>query len=131
MTEQDLREQVTQDGMVTMDVTVPSGRQRGFAIASLILGILAVLTFSGGLILGILAISFAIAARDKTDRRITGKAKAGLILGIISIVMLVMGVGAFVGILFAFINALEEGCAAAGDSINQSLADSLRGGVLF
>ncbi len=120
-------EEKTTEGLVSVDGIALSGKQRGFAIAALVLGIISVFTLSGVLVLGILAISFAIASRDKVTKRMSRRAKAGLILGIVGIVLLVAGVGTFVGILFAFIKALEEGCAAAGDSISQSIADSLKG----
>ncbi len=128
MTENQMMENVNEEGLV--DAGTTRGR-RGFAIASLVLGILSVLTLSGFLVGAILAVSFAIAARDKETRKIHGMAKAGLILGIVSIVLLVIGVGTFVGMLFAFVKALEEGCAAAGEDISKSLAGSLAGSILL
>ena len=74
--------------------------QDGFAIASLILGILSVVSCCCccfeilGLILtgvsAILAIVFAFVSKKNTDGKMDGKATAGLILGIVGIVMLIV-----------------------------------------
>ncbi len=103
-----------------------AARRRGFAIAALVLGILSAVTLSGGLVLSLLAISFAIAARDPASRRITGRAKAGLILGIVGIVLLVVSVGAFFGLLFLFLDALEKGCQQASEDISDNLGNNLK-----
>lgn len=75
----------------------PVAQNKGFAIASLILGIVAIVpgcccTVFGMIILGILAIVFAILFNKANPTQVPGKgmAKAGLILGIVAIVLAVL-----------------------------------------
>ena len=83
--------------------------QNGYAIASLVLGIVSVLCcccccFANtlGLILmgvaAILAIVFAFLSKKNTNGKMDGKAIAGLVLGIVAIVMLLLFLAAFVGV---------------------------------
>ena len=83
--------------------------QNGYAIASLVLGIVSVLCcccccFADtlGLILmgvaAVLAIVFAFLSKKNTNGKMDGKAIAGLVLGIVAIVMLLLFLAAFVGV---------------------------------
>ena len=83
--------------------------QNGYAIASLVLGIVSVLCCCcccfaetiGLIIMGvsaILAIVFAFLSKKNTNGKMDGKAIAGLILGIVAIVMLLLFLAAIVGI---------------------------------
>lgn len=83
--------------------------QNGYAIASLVLGIVSVLCcccccFANiiGLILmgvsAVLAIVFAFLSKKNTNGKMDGKAIAGLVLGIVAIVMLLLFLAALVGI---------------------------------
>lgn len=75
----------------------PSGHARGYSIASLSLGIAAIvvccccccLFFLGG-ICGILAIVFACLAKRDNGGKMSGMAVAGLILGILGIILFVV-----------------------------------------
>ena len=83
--------------------------QNGFAIASLVLGIVSVLCCCcccfadtlGLIVMGvaaILAIVFAFLSKKNTNGKMDGKAIAGLILGIVAIVMLLLFLVALVGV---------------------------------
>ena len=83
--------------------------QNGYAIASLVLGIVSVLccccccfTETIGLIImgvsAVLAIVFAFLSKKNTNGKMDGKAIAGLILGIVAIVMLLLFLAAIVGV---------------------------------
>ena len=102
----------------------PKGHAKGYSIASLSLGIAAILAsccccclyFAGG-ICGILAIVFAILARRDNGGKMPGMAIAGLILGIVGILLcIVVGVffNSFSGIpstpegMRTFLQELEE-----------------------
>lgn len=77
----------------------------GKATASLVMGILSLLsccTCLGGIVLGILAICFALIS--KLDGKMKSEAKAGLILGIIGLVLTLIVWGAF----FIYIMAYQE-----------------------
>lgn len=72
-----------------------SNRANGYAIASLVLGIIAMVTgccccccvFVIGGICGVAAVVLAILARHSNNGKMPGKAVAGLILGIIAIIL--------------------------------------------
>lgn len=91
--------------------------QNGYAIASLVLGILSVVTCccccveTLGLILtgvsAVLAIVFAFLSKKNTDGKMDGKAIAGLILGIVGIVMLLTLLVSIVG-TYALIGSIPE-----------------------
>ena len=83
--------------------------QNGYAIASLVLGIVSVLCcccccfvdILGLILMGvaaILAIVFAFLSKKNTNGKMDGKAIAGLILGIVAIVMLLLFLAAIVGV---------------------------------
>ena len=83
--------------------------QNGYAIASLVLGIVSVLCcccccFANiiGLILmgvsAVLAIVFAFLSKKNTNGKMDGKAIAGLVLGIVAIVVLLLFLAALVGV---------------------------------
>ena len=83
--------------------------QNGYAIASLVLGIVSVLCcccccfvdILGLILMGvaaILAIVFAFLSKKNTNGKMDGKAIAGLVLGIVAIVMLLLFLAALVGI---------------------------------
>lgn len=83
--------------------------KNGYAIASLVLGILSVLCCCcccfaetlGLIVMGvsaILAIVFAFLSKKNSNGKMDGKAIAGLVLGIIAIVMLLLFVVAIVGV---------------------------------
>ena len=83
--------------------------QNGYAIASLVLGIVSVLCcccccfvdILGLILMGvaaILAIVFAFLSKKNTNGKMDGKAIAGLVLGIVAIVMLLLFLAAFVGV---------------------------------
>ena len=83
--------------------------QNGYAIASLVLGIVSVLCcccccfvdILGLILMGvaaILAIVFAFLSKKNTNGKMDGKAIAGLDLGIVAIVMLLLFLAAFVGV---------------------------------
>ena len=83
--------------------------QNGYAIASLVLGIVSVLCcccccFADtlGLILmgvaAVLAIVFAFLSKKNTNGKMDGKAIAGLVLGIVAIVVLLLFLAALVGV---------------------------------
>ena len=83
--------------------------KNGYAIASLVLGILSVLCCCcccfaetlGLIVMGvsaILAIIFAFLSKKNSNGRMDGKPIAGLVLGIIAIVMLLLFVVAIVGV---------------------------------
>lgn len=91
--------------------------QNGYAIASLVLGILSVVTCccccveAIGLILtgvsAILAIVFAFVSKKNNDGKMDGKAIAGLILGIVGIVMLLILLVAIIG-TYSMISSIPE-----------------------
>lgn len=91
--------------------------QNNYAIASLVLGILSVVTCccccveTLGLILtgvsAVLAIVFAFLSKKNTDGKMDGKAIAGLILGIVGIVMLLTLLVSIVG-TYALIGSIPE-----------------------
>ena len=91
--------------------------QNGYAIASLVLGILSVVTCccccveTLGLILtgvsAVLAIVFAFLSKKNSDGKMDGKAIAGLILGIVGIVMLLTLLVSIVG-TYALIGSIPE-----------------------
>lgn len=96
----------------------PQKQTNGFAIASMVLGIISVLCCCIGyisIILGILAIVF-FAIDRKTNGKSNGMAIAGLILGIFGILM---GVLAIVSSISGFMNEYE--------SIYSSVFESLYG----
>ena len=83
--------------------------QNGYAIASLVLGIVSVLCcccccfvdILGLILMGVsavLAIVFAFLSKKNTNGKMDGKAIAGLVLGIVAIVMLLLFLAALVGI---------------------------------
>ena len=83
--------------------------QNGYAIASLVLGIVSVLCcccccfvdILGLILMGvaaILAIVFAFLSKKNTHGKMDAKAIAGLVLGIVAIVMLLLFLAAFVGV---------------------------------
>lgn len=82
--------------------------KNGYAIASLVFGIIAILSCCccfadtlGVIVLGasaILAIVFAFVSKKNNDGKMDGKAIAGLILGIVSIVMLLLFLVAIIGV---------------------------------
>ena len=83
--------------------------QNGYAIASLVLGIVSVLCcccccFTGALgliIMGVsavLAVVFAFLSKKNTNGKMDGKAIAGLVLGIVAIVVLLLFLAALVGV---------------------------------
>ena len=83
--------------------------QNGYAIASLVLGIVSVLCcccccfvdILGLILMGvaaILAIVFAFLSKKNTNGKMDAKAIAGLVLGIVAIVMLLLFLAAFVGV---------------------------------
>ena len=83
--------------------------QNNYAIASLVLGILSILCCCcccfaetiGLIIMGvsaILAIVFAFLSKKNANGKMDGKAIAGLILGIVAIVMLLLFLAAIVGV---------------------------------
>ena len=83
--------------------------QNGYAIASLVLGIVSVLCcccccfvdILGLILMGvaaILAIVFAFLSKKNTNGKMDGKAIAGLVLGIVAIVVLLCFLAALVGV---------------------------------
>jgi len=100
----------------------PAGQTSGFAIASLVLGILSILpgVYVGGLVMGILAIVFsrmAMARIKAQPSRINGQglATAGLVTGIVGLslsVLIILMFGAIACIGLAFIAAILKGMAA-------------------
>ncbi len=103
--------------------------KNGFAVAALLLGIIALLTGSGVFVVAILAIIFARISRDKDTKIMCGKAKVGMILGIVSIVLFVVALVGATVFFFLFIDALKkafEGIGQGiGDALNQSIQDAL------
>lgn len=92
--------------------------QNGFAIASLVLGIVSVLccccccfTDTLGLIImgvtAILAIVFAFLSKKNANGKMDAKAIAGLVLGIVAIVMLLLFIAAIVGV-YAMIDTMPQ-----------------------
>ena len=91
--------------------------QNGFALASLILGILSVVScccccveILGLIVTGvsaILAIVFAFVSKKNSDGKMDGKAIAGLILGIVGIVMLIILLIALIG-TYSMIGSIPE-----------------------
>ena len=90
--------------------------KNGFAIASLVLGIVSLLccccasTAIGVLAMGacaVLAIIFAFVAKKNTNGKMDKKAVAGLVLGIVSIVVLLCFAAAVVGI-FVMIDTVPQ-----------------------
>lgn len=82
----------------------PQPNNKGFAIASLVLGIAAIVpgcccTVFGMIILGVLAIVFAVLFNKANPSEVPGKgmAKAGFILGIVAIVL---AIALFIASLF-------------------------------
>ncbi len=74
---------------VNMDATTnPQGKGRGLAIASLVMGVISVLTIGAFIIPEILGIVFALVS--KKDSEMSGLAKAGMICSIISIIIFVV-----------------------------------------
>jgi hypothetical protein len=73
-------------------------RTEGFAIASLVLGIVGLVAFP--VIPSILAIVFGVSAkrRIRQDARLTGEglATAGIVLGIVELVLVALGVAALI-----------------------------------
>jgi len=65
----------------------PPKEKNGMSVASLVMGIVG-LTCCGGGIVSILAIVFAVISKNKNaDGQMDGMAKAGLIMGIVAVVM--------------------------------------------
>lgn len=92
--------------------------QNGYAIASLVLGIVSVLCcccccfvdILGLILMGvaaILAIVFAFLSKKNTNGKMDGKAIAGLVLGIVAIVMLLLFLAALVGV-YAMIGQIPQ-----------------------
>ncbi len=91
--------------------------KNGYAIASLVLGIVSVLscccccTSGMGLIVmgvcAILAIVFAFVSKKNADGKMDGKAIAGLVLGIVAIVMLLLFLVAIVG-TYALLDSMPQ-----------------------
>ena len=92
--------------------------QNGYAIASLVLGIVSVLScccccFAETLglitmgVCAILAIVFAFLSKKNNDGKMDGKAIAGLVLGIVAIVMLLLFLVAVVGV-YAMIDTMPQ-----------------------
>ena len=92
--------------------------KNGYAIASLVLGILSVLCCCcccfaetlGLIVMGvsaILAIVFAFLSKKNSNGKMDGKAIAGLVLGIVAIVMLLLFVVAIVGV-YAMIDTVPQ-----------------------
>jgi hypothetical protein len=71
-----------------------TGSYNGFAIASMVLGILALITFYGAFVFGVLAIVFGAIAlkrlRDNPGQKGRGMAIAGLICGIVALVAMLI-----------------------------------------
>ena len=82
---------------------------KGMAIASLVTGILGLTICSGWGIPNLLALIFAIVARKKGSR--SGMATAGLILGIIGIVLTIIGI--IIGFLYSAVILAMFGITAA------------------
>ncbi len=127
MTDMENKDFVTEQELMTPVPSAQEKRKQAFAVTSLVLGILSVLTLSGCLLFGIAAISFAIAARDGETKKINGKAKAGLILGIVSIVLFVLAAAALIGFYFLLISALQD----CGDALGESISGSTGNGTFF
>ena len=92
--------------------------KNGFAIASLVLGIVAVLCCcccccSSGLglavmgVCAILAIEFAFLSKKNSDGKLSGLAIAGLVLGIVAIVILLCALVAIIG-SYSLIDTMPE-----------------------
>ncbi len=105
---------------------LPTKEKQGYAKAAMVMGILSIPLFSGCLLVSILAISLALASRDPETRRMSSGAKAGFICGIIGIVMFIVGIAVIISLFFFILNALEQGCAAAGEDISNSLSEGLQ-----
>ena len=98
------------------------GQTNGFAIASLVLGILSIIpgVYLGGLVMGILAIVFSRMATTRinaTPGRMNGQglATAGLITGIVGLslsVMIILFFGAIAGLGLAFLAAMIKAMSA-------------------
>lgn len=101
---------------------VPAGQTSGYAIASLVLGVLSIVPgmYLGGLVMGILAIVFsrmAMARIKATQGSINGQglATAGLVTGIVGLslsVMVILMFGAIAGIGLAMVVAFFKAVLA-------------------
>ena len=99
-----------------------AGQTNGFAIASLVLGILSIIpgVYIGGLVMGILAIVFSRMATTRINAapgRLNGQglAIAGLITGIVGLslsVMIILFFGAIAGLGLAFLAAMIKAMSA-------------------
>ena len=106
-----------------MPSSAPSVRQTsGFAIASLVLGILSIVpgVYVGGLVMGILAIVFSRMAMTRIKAMPgsidgAGLATAGLVTGIVGLslsVLVILIFGAIAGIWLAFVVAVMKAVVA-------------------
>ena len=96
----------------------PQDNAKGYAVASLVLGIASVcvgflcccldfIAIVAAGILAVLAIVFAMLAKKRAEGQMPGKAKAGMILGIIGLVLCVLLVLLIIAVL-SNIEAIEE-----------------------
>jgi hypothetical protein len=87
------------EAMKTFIPLVDGPKSQGMAVASLVMGILALLTYYGAFLFGLLALIFGLIALkrirtspDKFEGK--GMAKAGIIMGIIAMVVIIILIGA-------------------------------------
>jgi hypothetical protein len=78
--------------MIKPFTNLKAGRFNGFALASMILGILALISYYGAFVLGVLAVIFGIIAlrriRENPEMGGRGMAIAGLVCGIVALVIM-------------------------------------------
>ena len=90
----------------------PARMQKGqnFSVAAMVLGIVSVvLAWPMGFICGVLGIVFSQVSKNARGY-MDGKARAGLVCGIIGLCIFVLIMALFMGLwLFAFTNAMHEG----------------------
>lgn len=114
----------------------PPGGPPGKVVASLALGIGAIVLFPIGLILGPLAIVYAVKGRNELRGSPAGApgegmATAGLVLGIVGIVAGVFGgIVVLSAVVFVLVSNLGEGPEAAVPSISFAKDDAGPGGTL-
>ncbi len=110
-------------------LNTPSSAVNGFALASMILGIIAVTLCAGssqGIILGVISLVFAIISSSQVGR-MNGMAKAGMICGIAGISLTVLYIVAFVLCYVVFfvlmmLMALMSGAGGTSDEIYNIVA---------
>jgi hypothetical protein len=106
----------------------PTGPRNGLGIASLVIGIVALMTsvsVLGGVILGIVAAAIGLAARNRVKRGEAnngGVTMAGIVLGIVATVVSLIVVGAFVviGIATEAFNSSYQHCIGEHPGAAQS-----------